>query len=182
MKKEIRNEMLFLRDNIEDRYNKSLIIKDKIKELDIYKNSNSIAIYSSMRSEVDTKELINESLSLGKKVLLPRIINKNKMIFIEINDNTVYERNSFGVLEPIGEECNDIDLIIVPGVAFDKDNNRLGYGRGYYDKYLKDKDLYKIGICYQEQLVDLLPVDKYDIKMDMVITNELVYRVKRLDN
>ena len=171
MKKEIRKEILYLRDNLEERYSKSMIIKDKIMNLDIYKNSNCIALYYSMKSEVDTKELIKESLELGKKVVLPRIINKNKMIFISVNSDTNYEKNSYGVLEPIGEEESNIDLIICPGVAFDKDNNRLGYGRGYYDKYLKDKDIYKIGICYKEQLVDKIDIDDFDIKMDMVITD-----------
>lgn len=171
MKKELRKEILYLRDNLEDRYNKSMIIKNKLLDLDIYKESKAIALYFSMKSEVDTKELIKESLLLGKKVLLPRIINKNKMIFIEINDNTEYERNSFGVMEPIGEEYKDIDLIIVPGVAFDKNNNRLGYGRGYYDKYLSNKDIYKIGICYSEQLIDKIEVEEHDIKMDLIITD-----------
>lgn len=171
MKKEIRKEILYLRDNLEERYSKSMIIKDKIMNLDIYKNSNCIALYHSMKSEVDTKELIKESLELGKKVVLPRIINKNKMIFIIVNSDTNYEKNSYGVLEPIGEEERDIDLIICPGVAFDKDNNRLGYGRGYYDKYLKDKDIYKIGICYKEQVVDKIDIDDFDIKMDMIVTD-----------
>ena len=171
MKKELRKEIIYLRDNLEDRYNKSMIIKNKIMNLDIYKNSKVIALYSSMKSEVDTKELIKESLELGKKVLLPRILNKNKMIFIEINNDTNYERNTFGVLEPIGIEEKNIDLMIIPGVAFDKDNNRLGYGRGYYDKYLKDKNIYKIGICFHEQLVDNIEVEEHDIKMDLIITD-----------
>lgn len=171
MKKELRKEILYLRDNLEDRYNKSISIKNKIMDLDVYKNSKVIALYSSMKSEVDTKDLIKESLSLGKSVLLPRIINKNKMIFIEINNDTEYERNSFGVLEPIGKEVSDIDLMIIPGVAFDKFNNRLGYGRGYYDKYLKDKDIYKIGICFIEQMVDNIDVEDHDIKMNLIITD-----------
>ncbi len=171
MKKEVRRELLYLRDNLEDRVNKSMIVKDKIMNLDIYKNSKTIGLYYSMKSEVDTKELIKESLSLGKKVLLPKVLNKNKMIFIEVNNDTVYEKNSFGVMEPIGEEVNDIDLIICPGVAFDKNNNRLGYGRGYYDKYLAKHDIYKIGICYKEQLIDNIEVDDHDIKMDLVITD-----------
>ena len=171
MKKEVRKELLYLRDNLEDRYNKSMIIKNKILDLDIYKNSKVIGLYYSMKSEVDTKELIKDSLSLGKKVLLPRIINKNKMIFIEINNDTEYDKSPFGVMEPIGEEYKDIDLIICPGVAFDKENNRLGYGRGYYDKYLAKHDIYKIGICYHEQLIDKLDIEEHDIKMNSVITD-----------
>lgn len=171
MKKELRKEILYLRDNLEDRYNKSVIIKNKILSLDIYKNSNVVALYSSMKSEVDTKELISESLELGKRVLLPRIINKNKMIFIEINKDTNYEKNNFGMLEPIGIEEKNIDLMIIPGIAFDKDNNRLGYGRGYYDKYLKDKNIYKIGICFKEQIVDNIDIEEHDIKMNLIITD-----------
>ena len=171
MKKELRKEILYLRDNLEDRYNKSVIIKNKILDLDIYKKSKVIGLYFSMKSEVDTKKLIKESLLLGKKIVLPRIINKNKMIFIEINDDTKYERSPFGVTEPVGEEYTDIDLIICPGVAFDKSNNRLGYGRGYYDKYLAKHDIYKIGICYHEQLIDKIEVEEHDIKMDLVITD-----------
>ena len=61
--------------------------------------------------------------------------------------------------------------MIIPGLAFDKDNNRLGYGMGYYDNYLKDKNVYKIGICYKEQIIDSIPVDNNDVKMDLVISD-----------
>ena len=124
MKKELRKELTFLRDNLEERYSKSLIIKDKIMNLDIYKHSHNIAIYSSMRSDVDTKELIKESLERGMNVYLPKVINKKKMIFMLINKDTIYERNSYGVLEPVdGNISDNFDLIIIPGLAFDKDNN-----------------------------------------------------------
>ena len=172
MKKELRRELTFLRDNLEERYSKSLIIKDKIMNLDIYKNSHNIAIYSSMRSEVDTKELIKESLERGMSVYLPKVINKKKMIFMLINHDTEYERNSYGVLEPIdGVIGNSFDLMIIPGLAFDKDNNRLGYGMGYYDNYLNNNNTYKIGICYKEQIIDNIPVESNDIKMDLIISD-----------
>ena len=82
MKKELRRELTFLRDNLEDRYSKSLIIKDKLLDLDIIKNSHNIAIYSSMKSEVDTKELINELRNRNINIYLPKVINKKKMVFI----------------------------------------------------------------------------------------------------
>ena len=146
MKKELRTELTYLRDNLEDRYHKSMIIKDKILDLDLFKNSHDIALYYSMRSEVDTKELINECLKLKK--------------------------NNYGVMEPIGDiTSNSFDLMIIPALGFDKDNNRLGYGRAYYDNYLKNKDLYKIGIGFKEQIVNNIPVDKNDVKMDLVITD-----------
>lgn len=172
MKKELRQEFTYLRDNLDNRYEKSLEIKKRIMNLTIYKNSISIALYYSMRSEVDTKELINDSLSLGKKVYLPKIINNKKMKFLLVDKNTKYEKNNFGVMEPIdGIESNQFDLMIIPGLSFDKDNNRLGYGRGYYDNYLSNIDTYKIGICFDEQLIEHLPNDKNDIKMNLVITD-----------
>ena len=174
MKKELRQEFTYLRDNLDNRYEKSLIIKRRIMNLEVYKKSIDIALYYSMRSEVDTKELIKESLLLGKRIYLPKIINDKKMKFILINENTEYQKNSFGVMEPIsGEVGSNFDLMVIPGLAFDKDNNRLGYGRGYYDNYLKNIDTYKIGICFQEQLTTSLPVEKNDIKMNLIITDEV---------
>jgi len=172
MKKELRRELLFLRDNLEDRYNKSLIIKDKLLSLDIIKNSHNIGLYYSMKSEVNTKELINELRNINKNIYLPKVINKKKMVFLEINDNTEYLRNNYGVLEPIyGNISNDLDVIIIPGLGFDKDNNRIGYGMGYYDNYLKNKNIYKIGICFKEQIVDSIPIDNNDVKMDIIISD-----------
>jgi len=174
MKKELRQEFTYLRDNLDNRYEKSLTIKRKIMNLDIYKRSLDIALYYSIRSEVDTKELIKESLSLGKRVYLPKIINDKKMKFILVNEDTLYQKNNFGVMEPIsGDVGSDFPLMIIPGLAFDKDNNRLGYGRGYYDNYLKNIDTYKIGICFHEQLTTSLPIEKNDIKMDLIITDEV---------
>lgn len=174
MKEDIRKEMISVRKNIFNKDQKSTIIVDKIINLDIYKKSMVISFYNSLPSEVDTTKLISESIK-DKIVLLPRITN-NKIEFIRINNNTKYNNSSFGVSEPIGNFYQDkIDLIIVPGVAFDSKGNRLGYGKGYYDKYLKGKNIYKIGVCFNEQVVDNLPIDKHDIKMNLIITDEKKY-------
>ncbi len=168
----IRKEILNKRKNISDKKDKSIIITNTLKNLDIYKKSNIIALYNSLDNEVDTSYLINNS---NKTILLPRVI-EDKLIFIKINNDTKYTKSKFGVIEPIGEKyLGNIDLIIVPGVSFDKERNRLGYGKGYYDKYLNNKEIYKIGICFNEQMVDLLPVDELDIKMNIVITENGVY-------
>ena len=167
---DLRKEMLNKRKNILNKKELSTIIVNKILDLDIYKESRVVALYNSLPSEVETKDLINKSLD--KLILLPKIIN-NEMVFIEIYNNTKYEKSSFGVLEPIGTIYNGpIDIIIVPGVAFDRNLNRLGFGKGYYDKYLSNKEIYKVGICFSEQLVDTLPSDDHDIKMDLVITEK----------
>ena len=174
MKDLFRKEMLLVRKNITDKKKKSTIIVDKIIKLDVYKKSHIIALYNSMINEVDTSLLIENALQ-NKVVLLPRIIN-NEMKFIEINNDTKYENNKLGFKEPIGNIYNNkIDLIIIPGIAFDRNLNRLGFGKGYYDKYLFNKDIYKIGICFDEQVLVSLPIDSHDIKMNLVITEKEFY-------
>ena len=173
-KDELRKLMIRKRKDILNKEEISTVIMDKLLNLDIYKKSRVIAIYNSLKDEVDTTYLIKEALS-NKIVLLPSIIDK-KMAFIAINNNTKYIKSNLGVLEPIGDIYSDkIDLIIVPGIAFDNKLNRLGFGMGYYDKYLSNHDIYKIGICFDEQIVDIVPVNELDIKMDMIITKEKTY-------
>ncbi len=170
-KNELRKLMINKRKLISNKKELSEIITNKIINLDNYKNAKVIALYNSLNDEVDTRELINKSID-NKIVLLPKVID-DKMVFIKANRATKYVKSSFGVLEPIGDiYLGNIDLIIVPGVAFDKNLNRLGFGMGYYDKYLSNKDIYKIGICFYEQLVDELETNEHDIKMNLVITEK----------
>ena len=176
-KTKLRKELIQIRKSILNKKELSNIIMNKIINLDIYKEAKVIALYNSMVDEVDTSLLINESLK-DKIVLLPKI-SYDKMIFIKVNKDTKYVKSSLGVLEPIGDEyLGEIDLIIVPGIAFDNNLNRLGFGMGYYDKYLNNKNIYKIGICFDEQIVNLVPTNDLDIKMDMVITENKVYEKK----
>ena len=173
-KEELRKEIINIRKNISNKEELSKIIINKLINLDIYKKSKVVALYNSLKDEVDTNYLINESMK-EKTILLPRIID-NKMIFIKVNKHTKFLQSTFKVQEPIGEEYQgNIDLIIVPGVAFDNKLNRMGYGMGYYDKYLSNKDIYKIGICFDSQFVNLVPTNELDIKMDMVITNNKIF-------
>lgn len=170
-KSNLRKLMLEKRKSILNKKELSTCIVDKLFELDVYKNSRVIALYYSLFDEVDTRDIIPRILN-KKTVLLPKVIG-DKMIFIKINKDTKYNKSNLGVLKPLGKEYSgNIDLIIVPGVSFDREHNRLGFGKGYYDKYLKDKDIYKIGICFNEQLTNTLPVDDYDIKMDLIITEK----------
>ena len=174
-KDELRKLMINKRKDILNKKELSTIIVDKLMNMDIYKKSRVIAIYNSLSSEVDTSYLINESLK-EKIVLLPRIIN-DKMVFIIINKDSLYEKSRIGVMEPIGNIYDGIiDLIIVPGLAFDKNLNRLGFGMGYYDKYLSNNDIYKIGLCFDEQIIESVPVNEFDIKMDMIITKKRVFK------
>lgn len=170
-KNDIRRIMLDRRKEIINRNKLSTIIVNKILNLDIYKKARVVALYKSLDTEVNTNDLIIQSL-VDKIVLLPKIVN-DEMVFIKIDKDTEYIKSRIGVMEPNGDiYTGDIDLIIVPGVSFDEELNRLGFGKGYYDKYLASKNIFKIGICFDNQVIKLLPVNDYDIKMDLVVTDK----------
>ncbi len=171
----LRKKMIKLRRNILNKDVKSNIIVNKIINLDIYKNSKVIALYKSLDNQVNLDYLIKYSQYCGKIVLLPKVVG-NKLLFIKYHLGDKLEKSYFKVLEPSSYKENiyrdKIDLIIIPGLSFDKDSNRLGYGKGYYDRFLKKKNIYKIGVCYFEQLIDYVPINNNDIKMDLVINEK----------
>ena len=177
VKNELRTRYKKIRNEILNKEIKSNVITDKILDLDEYKSSNVICIYVSFSSEVITYNLIKKSLELGKTVAVPKIGNSNIMDFFIINSLDEFDSvNSLGIKEPKNNkkiDKNDIDLIIVPGICFDRNKNRVGFGKGYYDKYLcnlPDKTI-KLGICFNEQILEneYIPCNKFDIKMDMII-------------
>lgn len=102
------------------------------------------------------------------------------MKFIKIDKNTKYIKSNFGVMEPLNYSIykQKMDLIIVPLVAFDENCNRIGYGKGHYDRYLENKNTKSIGIAYEEQKCDHIPVEKHDKKIDQIITDKKVYYKK----
>lgn len=134
-------------------------------------NASTILIYVSTNDEVDTKELITYFLK-NKKVAVPKVIG-NDMYFYYINSLDDLESGYFGILEPttnnIALDFNN-SVCIVPGICFDKNNNRIGYGKGFYDRFLKDKDIYTIGLSFKECIVEKIDNDPNDIKLKKVIT------------
>lgn len=174
-KENLRKEYLIKRKNIKNKLEKSNIIYEKIINSEKYINSKVIALYKSLKDEVDTNRLINYSLSIGKIVLLPKTY-ENEMNFFKIEKNEQLIKSKFGVeelKEDFDKLCSseEIDLMILPGVCFDKNLNRIGFGKGYYDRYLENSNsIYKIGICFKEQITkDILPHDTYDIRLDEII-------------
>lgn len=174
-KKVLRKKYLKIRRNI-NKYNKEkydIQIFRKIIQLEEYKKSKMVLIYASLKDEVDTIELIKYSLNSGKVVAVPKCKGR-RILFYRINSLEELEEGTFGVLEP-----NNKDLIkkfensicIVPGVAFDKENNRIGYGKGFYDRFLKSYNGVKIGLAYRECICDKIDSEINDIKMDKIITN-----------
>ena len=182
-KEELRKKYLTIRKKILDRDKKNEAITKKVKELEIYKEANTIALYCSLPDEVNTDELIEDALNNHKVVLLPRT-NDSDIVFSVIKSmNEPFLKGKFGVLEPLNKEVykkDKIDLIIVPGVSFDREGNRLGYGKGYYDRYLTGSNLKTIGICFSEQLTEHIPNDDNDIKIDVIVTDKEVIKTRTL--
>lgn len=169
-KSELRKLYVEIRDNIKNKNMKSNIIFNKLISLDEYKSANVIAIYKSFRSEVDTTKIIE--FSLDKKIVcLPKIEN-NIMRFYKINGLSELKIGTYNIEEPTSNEIiTNIDLIIVPGLVFDKHGNRIGYGGGFYDKYLSSNDIYSIGICYREQMVDSIFASPTDVKIKKLVSD-----------
>ena len=157
-------------------------IKNKdIKDNEIYKqiinnqnvlSAKIILIYISIKSEVDTSEIIKHFIN-SKKIAIPKIINNN-MKFCYIKSLNELRPGKYNIPEPINNNyVNDFDstICIVPGICYDKENFRVGYGKGYYDKFLSKHKIKTIGLCYKECLVEKIDTDKFDYKIDEVITD-----------
>lgn len=141
----------------------------------LYDDKQTIAIYCAFNQEVDTYGLMEHWFwDKSKRIVCPKIINQ-KMVFIEIKSFDDLEKGTLQILTPIGETIvpkESIDLVLVPLLAFDDHFHRVGYGKGYYDRYLKDYTGLKIGLAYQFQRTESVHSDQYDIALDGIITEE----------
>lgn len=148
------------------------IILNKILLHPRYQSSKMVGIYVSLPDEVSTHDLIKHTLKY-KRVCVPKIENKT-MNFYEISSFKELKEGHFHVLEPINKNLisyQDIDLMITPLLAFDENLYRVGYGKGYYDKYFsKGFHGYKLGIAFSCQKVDKIKIDQYDYQLDEIIT------------
>lgn len=171
MKQELRKKYLSIRKNICSTIPSSIITKKVLSHPKII-TSSTILIYMSYNNEVDTKEIINALLP-SKKIALPKVINK-EIKFYYINSILELSPGYYGILEPITTNpVNDYDntICITPGVCFSRDGYRLGYGGGYYDRFLSKHKVYTIGLCYKECLVNTLPHESHDKQIDEIITD-----------
>lgn len=182
LRKIILNKRNFIDNNTKEEMDREIF--NKLINLDLYKEAKNIFIYLSFGSEIDTKPIIDRALEEGKEVYIPKVYKINKeMRAIRLNTFEDLEKNSMGILEPkddfnfIAKE--KIDLIIVPGAVFDFKGNRIGYGGGYYDRFLsniKDKRN-KIVLAYNLQIVDNIEAEEHDIKVDYIITNSRINKI-----
>ena len=167
----LRNKYKEIRKNIKDKEEQANIIFNKVINLEEYKQNNLILTYVSLKDEADTIKLIEHSLEIGKQIAVPKC-EGDDIVFYYISGFEDLQEGKFGILEPnTKEKVNDFtnSICIVPGIVFDKQNNRIGYGRGFYDRFLEKYKGVKIGLTYKECICDKIDTDINDIKMDKVI-------------
>ena len=177
MKSEFRRFFLNLRREMDEEYIKNM--SDKICEnlinSDFYKDSQTIFIYVSMAKEVSTRNLIEKALADGKDIYVPKIIDR-EMKACKLNCLDDLELGLFNI--PTSRDNDFIenpDLTITPGLSFDKEKNRLGYGGGYYDKFFAKNKTLKVGLMISDFFSIKLPTEKTDVKVDFIITEEKIY-------
>ena len=146
----------------------------------IYKNSDSVFIYVSSEIEVDTHLIISFCFADKKNVYVPRCIEGTSfMKFYEITSFEDLETGAYGILEPknhcLPAEISCKGICVVPALAYDLNGYRLGFGKGYYDRFLCGFTGKKIGLCYESCICSSLPHDEYDIVVDMLISDERIY-------
>lgn len=183
-KEEIRKKTLSKRNQLseKDRVMFSWIIFNKLLESEEYKKADRIAVYYPVGSEAQTLDIIRDALINKKKVGLPRVINDNEIKFYQIMEKSLEEveftKGKYGIMENIDStvELDPIDLLIIPGVAFDDECNRIGYGKGYYDRFLAHNYTgYIVGLAFENQIVKYIPINELDQKVDCIITNKNNY-------
>lgn len=137
------------------------------------KESTTVLMYYSLSDEVDTHEAIDSLVAEGKTVLLPAVTSGTEMELRRYSGTGDLRVGAFNIKEPVGQlftDYNEIEVAVVPGMSFDDNGNRLGRGKGYYDRFLpKIPKAYKIGICFPFQKFPAIPFDKNDVRMDVVL-------------
>lgn len=161
----------------EDLMKKSNEVMSVLEITGVFQDAKHILIYNNMSDEVATLDFIKKWEN-EKKFYLP-VTYKDKIVFRAYNSKVVLKESSYGILEPIGDDILDykfVNLVVIPGVAFDRKMNRMGRGKGYYDKFLTQVKAPKVGICFDFQLLDIVPFDDLDVKMDYIVSeNDLIW-------
>jgi 5-formyltetrahydrofolate cyclo-ligase len=169
----------------------SKLITEYITERDVWKKAHTLMLYLPVNGEVDTWGLFDDCLNRKRRVLLP-CCRKNEpgcMDFYRVTDKNQLVPGAYNIPEPDRNQCTFMDdpraeIILVPGVGFDRQGHRIGYGGGYYDRFLADHpmdDALVIGLAFACQIRDLLPHDPWDKPVDMIVTEEEMIRIEKLD-
>ena len=181
--KSFRKEHLAIRNAMSEKEvaEKSGVIVKRLLQTGWYQKAQEIFAYYPLKNEVDCRALFLQAWADGKRIALPRTKEENQMDFFYIDSLKQLEEGTFHVMEP--KEDHPIDwsdaLVLVPGVAFDRKKNRMGYGKGYYDRFFEGKSgCIELGVAYELQVAEQLPTEENDLPMScdrkklMVVVNK----------
>lgn len=161
---------------------KSLRVYRQLIEMPAYQLARCIACYVSIKNEVDTKTVIQKAIDSGKQVGVPVTREDGDMNFQAIAGLSDLRPVHYGLREPVPDSqkvllSHTIDLILIPGIAFDRRGHRIGSGGGYYDRFLARTEAVRIGLSYAFQITDRVPAEPHDVKMDLIITEDEVIKI-----
>ena len=181
-KESLRNLLLEKRDNTSFDLMKIVSgkIQKKLKKIFAFKNAQKIGVYYPIGSEVFTQDIIQELISQGKEVFLPKVVGE-KMEFRKIEDFSSLEQGNFDIMEP-KDGCptdNNLDVILVPTVGISPSGVRLGYGHGFYDKFLAENKTTTISLTYEKQIIKNIPKSDHDVLIDWIVTEDQVLQTQR---
>lgn len=177
MKSEFRRFFLNLRREMDESCikEKSAEIINNLLSTDLYKNAESIFVYVSKNKEIDTRAFIKKAIDDKKQIYVPKI-RDHKMLAVKLNDLSELRLGAFDIPTSTCEEyIKNPDLTICPALSFDDSKNRLGYGGGFYDKFLAENTTTKVGLMISEFRSIKIPADTWDIKMDYIITENKIF-------
>lgn len=182
-KKDLRHKMILLRKDVsvEKRMEYSNKILNRLIHMPEYRYTEAIYCYVSVKDEVITYQIIEHALNCGKKVAVPKVLDK-KMEFYYIADLNDLKEGYWGIPEPITIGAPALDqevFMVIPGLAFDHDFNRMGYGRGFYDRYLEAHTgihMFKAAVAFDFQVIDQMEVMEHDKKVDCIVTPTKIER------
>jgi len=180
-KSDFRKDILYKRNSLSESeiINNSKIISNRVIATKEYQTSKSIGAYYPKGSEVKTFDIIKHSINDKKEIGLPRVIDSTKIEFFKIIEDSFekikFTKGKYGIFENSMStiSIDKMDLLIIPGIAFDLQGNRIGYGKGYYDRFLSStKAKYIIGLAYETQIINEIPNNDHDIPVDVIITEK----------
>jgi 5-formyltetrahydrofolate cyclo-ligase len=161
----------------------SLLAQEKLISLEEYSRAECVALYSPIHNEVDTSLIREVACAAGKRTLYPVVCGREMVLRQIDHPDQLSQEGAFGILEPCGNGrahlAHEADLIVVPGVAFDMTGHRIGYGKGFYDRFLRHPGQrgVLVGLCHDFQLTDIdLPAERHDIRMDIIVTGQRIIR------
>lgn len=184
-KREIRKKYKTARNQMNEQ--QVSVLSEKIckyvMESDIFQCAEYILAYYPLGNEADVRRIVETAWEMGKHVAFPKVFG-DSMAYFETRDFSELHPGTFGVMEP--EETKEVSweqaLILTPGVAFDRNGNRMGFGKGYYDKYLSGyPECVTIGVAYDMQMAEEIPVEETDVPLDFMVTELGMWKTKSTD-